>query len=62
MNNNFIHFRLKDDQTCNMMLDSHPGIAFLASVDPPSLAAYFVSALRYLITSTKSKGIRIAHT
>jgi hypothetical protein len=59
MNYNLIHFRLTDDQTFNVLLDSHPELAFPTSVDNPNLAVYSVSELRELTAYAKSKGIRI---
>jgi hypothetical protein len=59
MNYNLIHFRLTDDQTFNVLLDSHPELAFPTSADNPNLAVYSVSELRDLTAYAKSKGIRI---
>jgi N-acetyl-beta-hexosaminidase len=56
---NLIHFRRTDDQTFNVLLDSHAELAFPISVDTPNLAVYSVSELRDLTAYAKSKGIRI---
>jgi hypothetical protein len=47
-NYNLIHFRLTDDQTFNVLLDSHPELAFPTSVDNPDLTIFPVSELREL--------------
>jgi hypothetical protein len=59
MNYNLIHLRLTDDQTFNVLLDSHPELAFPTSVDNPGMKVYSAQELRELTQYAKKKGIRI---
>lgn len=59
MNYNLIHLRLTDDQTFNILLDSHPELAFPTSVDNPDLKVYSAQELRELTAYAKKKGINI---
>jgi hypothetical protein len=59
MNYNLIHLRLTDDQSFNVLLVSHPELAFPTSVDNPDLKVYTTLELRVLTKYAKKKGIRI---
>jgi hypothetical protein len=59
MNYNLIHLRLTDDQSFNVLLDSHPELAWPTSVNNADLKVYTVAELRDLTQYAKQRGIRI---
>ena len=59
MNYNLIHLRLTDDQTFNVLLKSHPELAYPTAVDNEEHRVYTVNELRELTAYAKKRGIQI---
>ena len=59
LNYNLLHFRLTDDQTFNVLLKSHPELAYPTAVNNPDRLVYSVQELKELAAYAQERGIRI---